>query len=152
MNRMTAPLALAALLGVSLTPVPSPAQQRRGGSPEDHLPPSIRQIAAFGERPAWSPDGKQIAFIGKSFGDAFEIDLRTHLVRLLSGHFKHAGLLRIQYLPNGDYLIIAARAFEDIVTTRYHDEEMWVMRADAKTAPVPLDQKIHEGVAAFRAW
>jgi Tol biopolymer transport system component len=150
MNPMTVPLALAALAGALIAPDRSGAQQRRSGVPEDHLPPNITQLAAFGERPAWSPDGRRIAFIGKSFGDAFEIDLRTHLVRLLSGHFKHAGLLRIQYLPNGDYLIIAARDFKDIVTTRYHDEEMWVMRADAKTPPVPLDQKIHEGVAISR--
>jgi Tol biopolymer transport system component len=149
MTPMMTPVALAALVG-ALTAVPSGAQQRRSGSPEDHLPPNIAQIAAFGERPAWSPDGGRIAFIGKSFGDAFEIDLRTHLVRLLSGHFKHAGLLRIQYLPNGDYLMIAARGFTDIQTTRYHDEEMWVMKADAKEAPRPLDQKIHEGVAISR--
>ena len=150
MRPLASRLALRALVCAVIVPGPTYAQLRRSGSPEDHLPPNETQLAAFGERPAWSPDGGRIAFIGKSFGDAFEIDLRTRLVHLLSGHFKHAGLLRIQYLPNGDYLIIAARDFKDIVNTRYHDEEMWVMKADAKTAPVPLDQKIHEGVAISR--
>ncbi len=126
------------------------AQTRKTGAPEDHLPPNITQLAAFGERPAWSPDGQRIAFIGKSWGDAFEIDLHTHLIKLLSGHFKHAGLLRIQYLPNGDFIVIAARDFKDINTTRYHDEELWVMKGDASAPPVPLGQKIHEGVAISR--
>ena len=71
-------------------------------------------------------------------------------MRLLSGHFAHAGILRVQFLPNGDYVLIAARTFKDIQTTRYHDEELWVMKGDASAPPVPLDQKIHEGVAISR--
>jgi Tol biopolymer transport system component len=125
-------------------------QTRKSGSPEKNLPSNITQLTGFGERAAWSPDGKRIAFMSRSYGDAFEIDLDTRMIRLLTGHFPHKGFLRVQYLPNGDFFLIGARTFEDIRTTRSRDQEMWVMKADASTTPVPLNHKIHEGVAISR--
>lgn len=133
-------------------PASAKAQPRyTSGSPEEHLPPAITQLTGFGERPVVSLDGKRVAFMAKSFGDAFEIDLGTHLTRLLTGRFRHAGFLRVHYLPNGDYFLIGARDFKDIRTTRSHDQEMWVMNADARSAPVSLGQKINEGVAISRS-
>ena len=126
------------------------AQPRRTGSPEENLPPHITRLTGFGERAVWSPDGKRIAFMSKSFGDAFEIDLATRITRLLTGHFRHAGFLRVHYLPNGDYFFIGAREFKDIRTTRDRDQEMWVMKAGARTPPVALGHKISEGVAISR--
>ena len=126
------------------------AQTKRPGNPEQDLPPNITQLTGFGERASWSPDGRRIAFMAKSFKDAFEIDLGTRLTRLLTGHFPHAGFLRIQYLPNGDFFLIGARDFRDINTTRSRDQEMWVMKGDARTPPVALDHKISEGVAISR--
>ena len=134
------------LCGSSLCVAESP----KSGNPEDHLPSSITQLTGFGERASWSPDGKRIAFMAKSFKDAFEIDLKTKLTRLLTGHFYHEGFLRIQYLPNGDFFLIGAKKFTDIRTTRSRDQEMWVMKADAKTPPIPLNHKISEGVAISR--
>ena len=128
----------------------APAQTFRPGTPEQHLPPQITQLTGFGERAVWSPDGRRIAFMSKSFGDAFEADVNTGLTRLLTGHFRHAGFLRVHYLPNGDYLLIGARDFKDIRTTRDRDEEFWVMKADARSAPVALGQKVSEGVAISR--
>jgi len=141
-----------AILAVSLLTIPQnhSAQTKKAGNPEKDLPPNITQLTGFGERASWAPDGKRIAFMSKSFGDAFEIDLETRLARLLTGHFLHKGFLRVHYLPSGDFFLIGARTFEDIRTTRSRDQEMWVMKADAKTPPVPLNQKISEGVAISR--
>jgi Tol biopolymer transport system component len=130
--------------------VPLLAVAPRSGRPEANLPPNIVQLTGFGERAAWAPDDKRIAFMGKSFGDAFEIDLSTRLTRLLTGHFLHAGFLRVQYLPSGDLFLIGARTFTDIRTTRSRDQEMWVMKGDARTPPVALGHKISEGVAISR--
>jgi dipeptidyl aminopeptidase/acylaminoacyl peptidase len=147
MRRRT--LTRAALFLVALSGVAG-AQTFKQGAPEQHLPPQITQLTGFGERAVWSPDGKRIAFMSKSFGDAFEVDLHTGLTRLLTGHFRHAGFLRVHYLPNGDYLLIGARDFKDIRTTRDRDEEFWIMKAGARTAPVALGQKVSEGVAISR--
>ena len=142
--------ALAAALAATLFAPPLAAQAKKAGSPEKDLPANIVQLTGFGERASWSPDDRRVAFMGKSFGDAFEIDLATRMTRLLTGHFSHPGFLRVQYLPSGDFFLIGARTFTDIRTTRSRDQEMWVLKADASTPPVPLDHKISEGVAISR--
>lgn len=122
---------------------------QKTGSPEDNLPPNITRLTAFGERASWSPDGRRIAFMSKSFGDAFVVDLETKLIRLLT-HYPNPGYLRVQYLPNGDFFLIGARTFTDIRTTRSRDQEMWILKADGKGQPIPLEHKISEGVAISR--
>jgi hypothetical protein len=51
--------------------------QRKPGSPLDHLPSNIEILTHFGERADFSPDNARIAFMAKSFGDAMVIDLET---------------------------------------------------------------------------
>lgn len=135
--------AILALVAAALTS----ADQHR--SPDDNLPPNIRRLTAFGERASWSPDGRQIAFMSKSFGDAFVVDVETGVIRLLT-HYPHAGYLRVQYLPNGDLFLIGARAFTDVRTTRARDQEMWILKANSREPAVPLGHKISEGVAISR--
>ncbi|MGH9196766.1 MAG: TolB family protein, partial [Acidimicrobiia bacterium] len=125
------------------------AQEKKSGSPEQNLAANITQLTAFGERASWSPDGGNIAFMSKSFGDAFVVDVSTRTIRLLT-HYPNPGYLRVQYLPNGDYFLIGARTFTDIRTTRSRDQEMWVLKANGKGQPVPLEHKISEGVAISR--
>ena len=134
---------------MALAVVALKARQQKTGSPEDHLPSNITQLTAFGERASWSPDGERIAFMSKSFGDAFVVDIKTKMIRLLT-HYPNPGYLRVQYLPNGDLFLIGARAFADIQTTRSRDQEMWVMKGDGRDRPVALDHKISEGVAISR--
>ena len=72
-------------------------------------------LTQFGGRANFSPDGQKIAFVGKTYGDAYEIDLKTRKIRNLTYNFPHQGIMRIQYLPNGNYLIQVGRtgyAFE----------------------------------------
>ena len=42
--------------------LPLHAQTGKPGNPEKELPPEITQLTGFGERAAWSPEGKRIAF------------------------------------------------------------------------------------------
>jgi hypothetical protein len=118
------------------------SQGTKQGGPEEHLPSNIIRLTYFGERASWSPDGGRIAFMEKSFGDAYEIELSTKALRLLT-HYAHPGFLRVQYLPNGDYFLIGAKTFTDIQTTRGRDQEMWILRHDFKPGDhaIPLDTR-----------
>ena len=126
-------------------------QGGRQSNPEDSLPRGFTRLTSFGERASWSPDGTRIAFMSKSFGDAFVVDVATRATRLLT-HYPHAGFLRVQFLPNGDYLLIGAATFTDIRTTRSRDQEMWILKADGKPGDqaIPVGHKISEGVAISR--
>ncbi|KAI1822485.1 hypothetical protein F4861DRAFT_389199 [Xylaria intraflava] len=107
-----------------------------------------RQIAHFGERPAYSADGTKLAFMDQTYGDAFEMDVKTGVVTLLT-HYPNAGYLRVQYLNNGDLFLIGARTYDGVDTTRDALQEMWVLKHNS-TTPMPLNHKIWEGVAISR--
>src|SRR5262245_57800717 len=82
------------------------------GSPDQNLPPHIKRLTFFGERADWSHDGTRILFIEKTFGDAYEIDLKSRAPRLLTGHYKHLGYTRALYLANGDILLCGPERFD----------------------------------------
>ena len=120
------------------------------GSPLEALPPHIEQLTWFGERADFSPDNQRVAFMAKSFGDAFEIDLATRRIRCLTCSIPGAAFLRVQYLTNGDYLINGPEKFLDVRTSRRRDSELWVMRKDGKLPLIRLNQRLSEGAAVSK--
>lgn len=145
-----APASAQAIKGEPATAPMLPADKAsaKPGEPADHLPAGTRLISHFGERPVFSPDGKKVAFIGASYGDAFEYDIATGAIRNLTAHAPNTGFLRIHYLPDGSYLLLGphqhAATREE---TRFKRIELWWMDKDAARAPVRLRIQVFEGIA-----
>ena len=55
--------------------------QRKSGSPLNHRPKSTQVLTHFGERADVSPDNARVAFMVKTLGDTFVIDLKTLAIR-----------------------------------------------------------------------
>jgi hypothetical protein len=123
------------------------AAQRKTGSPMDHLPTNVEVLTHFGERADISPDNQRIAFMNKSFGDAFVIDLKTRAIRCLTCSVPGAAFLRVMHLPSGDYILIGPERFKDIRTSRRADNELWFLSKEPGSKPQRLDQKMSEGAA-----
>jgi Tol biopolymer transport system component len=128
-------------------------QSKEGRSPLDELPGHIRQVTHFGERADWSHDGKRILFIEKTFGDVHEVELETNVIRPMTHRYYHEGYTRALYLVNGDILLSGARRFDvnDPLASRSEkNAELWVLKKDLSSAPVPLGEKCSEGPAVSR--
>lgn len=122
----------------------------RKGSPLEALPPDTEILTHFGERADFSPDNRRVAFMAKSFGDAFVIDLETRVIRCLTCNVPGAAFLRVMHLSNGDYLLIGPERFTDIRTSRHRDNELWLLRRHEGAKPVRLGQKMSEGAAVSK--
>jgi hypothetical protein len=107
------------------------------------------QITHFGERPFWHPDGTKFAFLHKSYGDVMTYDLVSAEITTVSA-FRHHGINRVHYLPNGDFLLTgAAEWVPSVVTLRNEELHMIYMSENGSNFAV-LDQKILEGPAISR--
>jgi len=132
---------------------PCCASESTGRSPLDELPAHIKQVTHFGERADWSHDGKKILFLEKTFGDAYEIELATRIIRPVTHHYFHEGYTRALYIANGDILLSGARQFDanDPWPSRSEkNAELWVLKRDLSGPPTPLGEKCSEGPAVSR--
>lgn len=121
--------------------------QRKTGNPLDHLPANIELLTHFGERADISPDNGAIAFMDKSFGDAFVIDLKTRVIRCLTCNVPGAAFLRVMHLVSGDYILIGPRNFSDVHSSRSSDNQLWFLSKRPGSRPQSLEQKMSEGAA-----
>jgi hypothetical protein len=120
-------------------------------SPDQGLPPHIARLTLFGERADFSHDGKRILFVEKTFGDAYELELETRALRLLTGHYKHLGYTRALYLANGDILLSGPERFDprNPGPSRVHCF-LSVLDRSLTRPPVALGTKCSEGPAVSR--
>jgi len=142
--------ALAALLAAQIAASPQ-AEASADRQPADPPVPTMadaEMLSPFGGRAAFSPDGTRIAFVGKTWRDAYEIDLKSRRVRNLTHGFPHQGIMRIQYLPDGNFLVTAPRLYNG-PDTRAH-LELWLLRKDLARGLEPLGEQVFEGVAVSR--
>jgi hypothetical protein len=121
--------------------------ERKQGNPLNHLPKNMEVLTYFGERAEFSPDNQRIAFMAKSFGDAFVIDRKTRIIRCLTCSVPGAAFLRVMHLSDGNYILIGPERFSDIRSSRTRDNELWFLSREPGLTPVKLGQKMSEGAA-----
>jgi hypothetical protein len=121
--------------------------QRKQGNPLDSLSPNLELLTHFGERADFSPDNQRVAFMDKSFGDAFVIDLKTRIIRCLTCSIPGAAFLRVMHLSNGDYILIGPEKFIDPNISRERDNELWYLSSKPGSKPVRFNEHMHEGAA-----
>lgn len=124
---------------------------KAGASPVDHLPPHIRRLTTFGERADWSHDGQRVLFVEKTFGDVYEIEVKTGRLRLLTAHYPHLGYTRALYLSNGDILLSGPESFDPKNPGPSRTQcFLSVLDRSGTKRPVPLGTKCSEGPAVSR--
>ncbi|MBN3520379.1 hypothetical protein JYB62_10220 [Algoriphagus lutimaris] len=124
-------------------------------SPTDNLPPYIKLVSGFGERPDWSHDGRFILFLDKPMGEVYEMELATGIIRPKTRHFNHYGFTRAMYLSNGDILLSGPNAPFDPTNIEERDKArdltwLYVMDKNGNTPPVSLNTLCAEGPAVSR--
>ena len=124
-------------------------------SPIDNLPPYIKLVSGFGERPDWSHDGQFILFLDKPMGEVFELEVATGITRPKTRHFNHYGFTRAMYLSNGDILLSGPNALFNPIDIEERDKArdltwLYVMDKSGEKPPVPLNTLCAEGPAVSR--
>jgi hypothetical protein len=138
----------AALVFLALAAPPRAQAPRSPADVLGNLPPYMKLLNSWGQRPEWEKDSRHLLFMEKAFGDAYRIDIDTGRIEPLTIHFHHDGFDRIHQLANGDYLLTGTTDFDskDPWKNR-HRLEMWILDKSLTKAPVLLDEFVDEGPA-----
>jgi hypothetical protein len=127
------------------------AEPATDNNPADHLPLHITRLTRFGERADWSHDGKRILFVEKTFGDVFEVEVATGVIRPMTHHFPHHGFTRALYLANGDILLSGPETFDPMKRGDARTQcFLSVLDKSLTKPPMPLGTKCSEGPAVSR--
>jgi Tol biopolymer transport system component len=115
-------------------------------------PSYVRQLTHFGERADWSHDGKKILFVGRTFGDVYEVEVETGVIAPVTHHYYHGGYTRALYLANGDILLSGPRQFnpEAAYEWRRWRCELWVLDKALDKPPYKLGTYCFEGPCVSR--
>mgnify|MGYP000651508535 CR=1 FL=1 len=119
---------------------------------DTNYPSYIPRVTYFGQRADWSHDGKRILFVEKTYGDVYEVELATGIIRPMTHHYYHNGYTRALYLSNGDILLSGSRTFdpENPGPARHKTAELWVLSQKLDGPPVALGTFCSEGPAVSR--
>lgn len=155
MKKSNLPAAIALALFILNACTSQPIEEKKAIDPDDladNLPEYISRLTWFGQRADWSHDGSRILFLAKTFGDAYEVDVKTSIITPVTHHYYHEGYVRALYLANGDILLSGAPSFdaEDPLPSRNSEAELWVLDKSLKKPPVRLNMKCSEGPAVSR--
>ncbi len=134
-------------------------------TPFEQLPANMERITTFGWRPVISPDGTELLFVNKEFGDVFTMDLESGTLHCLTDTIcpkipNHAVFYRASYLPNGDYLLVGMEEWPDeeadqkmpLYSRARHEEctMYYLASGDRRAVPVPFGPKFYEAAAIGR--
>jgi hypothetical protein len=126
--------------------------QQKVGSPFENLPSNIEILTGFGERADISPDNKEVAFIGKTYGDAYVINLESRIIRCLTCASPISSYCRVMHLITGDYILIGGGVINssNVWESRGFNNKLWFLSKKLGSKPVYLDQKVFEGLAVSK--
>ena len=123
---------------------------------EHELPEAVTILTNWGARPVWV-DNTSFVFLNNMVGDVYMMDIGSNTVRLLTGHFAHAGFTRAQPLPNGDLLLVGPSSGPqppmeplELYERGRFEGDMFVLKKPFNGQPVPLGVHAWEGVAVSR--
>ncbi|XZE17813.1 TolB family protein [Pirellulaceae bacterium SH449] len=120
-------------------------------SPMENLPPYMRVLIEWGQRPEFSHDGQHVYFVAKAWNEVFRIHVSSGKIEPMTLHFWHEGFQRVLCLPSGDLLLLGSDEFDaKNPDLNRHRLEMSILQKPFDKPPVSLGHFCDEGPAIDR--